>query len=78
MFDDISYAVRFDNGKYYTASGYRPNQVQESEKIEDARLYSFEWQIPKDMYFNAYVFNRDRSYEFVKVKVTKSYEVLHD
>ena len=78
MFDGVSYAVRFDNGKYYTASGFTMNQVQESEKIEDARLYGLEWQIPKDMYLQAYLFGKDISYEVVKVRVTKSYEILND
>lgn len=78
MFDDIFYAVRFDNEKYYTATGFNPNDSQESEKIEDAALYGLDWQIPKDLYLLAYLSGKSISYEVVKVKVTKSYEIIKD
>lgn len=72
------YVVRFENGKYYTASGYRPSENQESENIESARLYGMDWEVTKDIYLQQYIYGKDRAYEVVKVKVTKVFELLDD
>ncbi|WP_432355290.1 hypothetical protein [Sporosarcina sp. A2] len=78
MIGEYSYAVRFDNGKYYTDLGYRPSHVQESESIQDAKLYGMNWLIPKDLYLAQYLLGKEMTYEIVKIKVTKTYEIIND
>lgn len=76
MFDDVSYAVRFENGLYYTGFEYNPTEIPESTEIEKACLYSMDWQIPKDIYLSAYIRGKNRTYDVIKVKVKKIYEIL--
>lgn len=78
MFGDIYYVVRFDNGRYYDGRGFSVTDKKESENIEDATLYILDWQIPKDLYLQQYLFGKVIGYRAVKVKITKSYEVFED
>lgn len=75
---DIYYAVRFENGKYYTGSWLRVTDNKESENVDEASLYTIDWMIPKDLYLQQYLYGKGRRYEVVRVKVTKTFEVISD
>ncbi|QRV11367.1 hypothetical protein JR311_20300 (plasmid) [Bacillus velezensis] len=65
MLDEISYVVRFDNGRYYSIyslSGYQ------TDDLKIAKKYTFDWEVPKDIFLMAYVANTRYSYELVKIK----------
>ena len=69
------YAVQFEDGTYFTRNGLRYNE-RTTENIESATLYVFDWEIPKDIYLEQYLYGKDLSYMVVKVRVKTTFEVI--
>ena len=76
QYQETHFAVRFENGNYYTGPGFLFNDNRESDKLEYAKPYSFITQIPNDIYLKQYLYGTDRTYETLQVRVTKTYEVI--
>lgn len=65
MLNEISYVVRFNNGRYYSiysSSGYQ------TDDLKNAKKYTFDWEVSKDIFLMAYIANTRYGYELVKIK----------
>lgn len=69
MFNGIHYAVQFENGEFFTGSGSTKN-------IEKAFLYRLDWEIPKDLYLQMFLYGKSLNYKVVEVKVKKTFKIL--
>lgn len=76
MFDGVHYAVQFESGEFYTGSTFNVAGSGLSERIEDARLYRLDWEIPKDLYLMIFLNGKNLKYKVVRVKVVKTFEIL--
>lgn len=77
MLENIYYVVQFEDGSYFKAYGLRYDD-RTTNNIMNAKLYNFDWEIPKDIYMQQYLYGKNITYRILKVKVTKTVEILND
>lgn len=65
LFNEIKYAVKFSNGKYYCGG---TSAHCEADCLKHAALFNFDWQPIKNWYLQVYLENTGMTYDLVKVK----------
>lgn len=75
--DGEYHIVKFNDGTYYK-SGIYFSDKRTTNDIKEAQRYPFEWQIPKDIYLQQFLYNKNLKCEYVKVKVTTTVEFVND
>lgn len=63
--NNFKYVVKFENDKYYSIGG---GFGKESNDLQNAVKYSFEWEPAKDMYLMVFLDKYPMKYELIKVR----------
>lgn len=76
--DGEYYIVKFNDGSFYKGNGIVFSCERTTINLKEAQRYSWEWQIPKDIYLQQFLYGKDLICEYVKVKVTTTVEIVND
>ena len=70
------YIVQLENGTYYKGGGISLTDIRTTTNINNARLYSFYWQVLKDLYLRMFIEQKGIGYQILKVYSKRSVEVI--
>jgi len=71
------FIVRFADGTYYRGWNVWTDP-KTTDDITKATLYSFDWQVYKDMYFKMYLDSVDVDFEIIEVKVERKVTIVNE